>query len=153
MTEREAIARRASSPRWMYLISLVFGLVLTGWMIWACIRLRFNAVWVFCVVVGFVIIAVSAVLFVRGIKTPKEIAVREGDTLIFLGRRMALRELVNVRYRRAHARGWSYEWGKLTVCLTEGRSYTAHFVADVEEAHDRLIYLMREAVDQGENNG
>lgn len=44
MTEREVIARRASSPRWMYLISLVFGLVLTGWMIWACIRLRFNAV-------------------------------------------------------------------------------------------------------------
>lgn len=40
--------------------------------------------------------------------------------------------------------GWFLGWGRLTAVRKDGRSYVAYFVADVEEAHDRLIALMRE---------
>lgn len=55
-----------------------------------------------------------------------------------------------MRYRLAHyhhgwgGMGWFLGWGRLTAVRKDGRSYVAYFVADVEEAHDRLIALMRE---------
>ena len=38
-----------------------------------------------------------------------------------------------------------YFWGKLTLVIG-GESYSYSFVADVEEVHNRLIALMKEAV-------
>ena len=99
---------------------------------------------VFFVLVGLFLTGLSLFYFIKGMKMPKEICVREGEWLTFLGQTFPLKEIVNVRYRLAHARGWSYRWGRLTVVRKDGRSYVAYFVADVEEAHDRLIALMRE---------
>lgn len=146
MTEREVIARRAEAPRFLYLFTALFGLAfagLAGWMV-SYIGSAAVYLYVFFVLAGLVVTGISLFYFIKGMKTPKEVAVREGEWLTFLGQTFPLKELVNVRYRLAHARGWSYRWGRLTVVRKDGRSYVAYFVADVEEAHDRLIALMRE---------
>ena len=146
MTEREVIARRAEAPRFLYLFTALFGLVFAGVSVWMFDYAGRAAVFlsIFFVLVGLFVTGLSLFYFIKGMKMPKEIAVREGNMLTFLGQTFPLKELANVRYRRAHARGWSYRWGRLTVVRKDGRSYVAYFVADVEEAHDRLIALMRE---------
>lgn len=146
MTEREVIARRAEAPRFLYLFTALFGLVFAGVSVWMFDYAGRAAVFlsVFFVLVGLFVTGLSLFYFIKGMKMPKEICVREGEWLTFLGQAFPLKELVNVRYRLAHASGWSYRWGRLTVMRKDGRSYVAYFVADVEEAHDRLIALMRE---------
>ena len=146
MTEREVIARRAEAPRFLYLFTALFGLVFAGVSVWMFDYAGRAAVFlsIFFVLVGLFLTGLSLFYFIKGMKMPKEICVREGEWLTFLGQAFPLKELVNVRYRLAHARGWSYRWGRLTVVRKDGRSYVAYFVADVEEAHDRLIALMRE---------
>ena len=146
MTEREVIARRAEAPRFLYLFTALFGLVFAGVSVWLFDYAGRAAVFlsVFFVLVGLFLTGLSLFYFIKGMKMPKEICVREGEWLTFLGKAFPLKEIVNVRYRLAHARGWSYRWGRLTVVRKDGRSYVAYFVADVEEAHDRLIALMRE---------
>ena len=146
MTEREVIARRAEAPRFLYLFTALFGLVFAGVSVWMFDYAGRAAVFlsIFFVLVGLFLTGLSLFYFIKGMKMPKEICVREGEWLTFLGQTFPLKELANVRYRLAHARGWSYRWGRLTVVRKDGRSYVAYFVADVEEAHDRLIALMRE---------
>ena len=146
MTEREVIARRAEAPRFLYLFTALFGLVFAGVSVWMFDYAGRAAVFlsVFFVLVGLFLTGLSLFYFIKGMKMPKEICVREGEWLTFLGQTFPLKELANVRYRLAHASGWSYRWGRLTVVRKDGRSYVAYFVADVEEAHDRLIALMRE---------
>ena len=147
MTEREVIARRAGGLRWMYLFTALFGLAFAGAAVWWMVSFIGSSavyLYVFFVLTGLVITGLSLFYFIKGMKTPKEVAVREGEWLTFLGQTFPLKELANVRYRLAHASGWSYRWGRLTVVRKDGRSYVAYFVADVEEAHDRLIALMRE---------
>ena len=146
MTEREVIARRAEAPRFLYLFTALFGLVFAGVSVWMFDYAGRAAVFlsVFFVLVGLFLTGLSLFYFIKGMKMPKEICVRKGEWLTFLGQTFPLKELANVRYRLAHARGWSYRWGRLTVVRKDGRSYVAYFVADVEEAHDRLIALMRE---------
>ena len=146
MTEREVIARRAEAPRFLYLFTALFGLVFAGVSVWMFDYAGRAAVFlsVFFVLVGLFLTGLSLFYFIKGMKMPKEICVREGEWLTFLGQAFPLKELANVRYRLAHARGWSYRWGRLTVVRQDGRCYAAYFVADVEEAHDRLIALMRE---------
>ena len=146
MTEREVIARRAGAPRWIYLFTALFGLAFAGVSAWLGFTTGapMGYLLIIFVLVGLFLTGLSLFYFIKGMKMPKEICVREGEWLTFLGQAFPLKELVNVRYRLAHARGWSYRWGRLTVVRKDGRSYVAYFVADVEEAHDRLIALMRE---------
>ena len=146
MTEREVIARRAEAPRFLYLFTALFGLAFAGVAAWLGFTTGapMGFLLIVFVLAGFFFTGISLFYFIKWVKTPEEIAVREGEMLTFLGQTFPLKELVNVRYRLAHARGWSYRWGRLTAVRKDGRSYVAYFVADVEEAHDRLIALMRE---------
>ncbi len=152
MTEREVIARRAKAPRFLYLFTALFGLVFAGVAAWLGFTTGapMGYLLIIFVLAGFFFTGISLFYFIKGMKTPEEIAVREGEMLTFLGQTFPLKELTNVRYRLAHyhhgwgGMGWFLGWGRLTAVRKDGRSYVAYFVADVEEAHDRLIALMRE---------
>ena len=152
MTEREVIARRAKAPRFLYLFAALFGLAFAGVAAWLGFTTGapMGYLLIIFVLAGFFFTGISLFYFIKGMKTPEEIAVREGEMLTFLGQTFPLKELTNVRYRLAHyhhgwgGMGWFLGWGRLTVVRKDGRSYVAYFVADVEEAHDRLIALMRE---------
>ena len=152
MTEREVIARRAKAPRFLYLFAALFGLAFAGVAAWLGFTTGapMGFLLIIFVLAGFFFTGISLFYFIKGMKTPEEIAVREGEMLTFLGQTFPLKELTNVRYRLAHyhhgwgGMGWFLGWGRLTAVRKDGRSYVAYFVADVEEAHDRLIALMRE---------
>ena len=152
MTEREVIARRAKAPRFLYLFTALFGLAFAGVAAWLGFTTGapMGYLLIIFVLAGFFFTGISLFYFIKGMKAPEEIAVREGDMLTFLGQTFPLKELTNVRYRLAHyhhgwgGMGWFLGWGRLTVVRKDGRSCVAYFVADVEEAHDRLIALMRE---------
>ena len=152
MTEREVIARRAKAPRFLYLFAALFGLAFAGVAAWLGFTTGtpMGYLLIIFVLAGFFFTGISLFYFIKGMKTPEEIAVREGEMLTFLGQTFPLKELTNVRYRLAHyhhgwgGMGWFLGWGRLTAVRKDGRSYVAYFVADVEEAHDRLIALMRE---------
>ena len=152
MTEREVIARRAGAPRWIYLFTALFGLVFAGVSAWLGFTTGapMGFLLIVFVLAGFFFTGISLFYFIKGMRMPQEIAVREGDMLTFLGQTFPLKKLANVRYRLAHyhhgwgGMGWFLGWGRLTVVRKDGRSCVAYFVADVEEAHDRLIALMRE---------
>ena len=152
MTEREVIARRAKAPRFLYLFTALFGLAFAGVAAWLGFTTGapMGYLLIIFVLAGFFFTGISLFYFIKGMKTPEEIAVREGEMLTFLGQTFPLKGLANVRYRLAHyhhgwgGMGWFLGWGRLTVVRKDGRSYVAYFVADVEEAHDRLIALMRE---------
>lgn len=152
MTEREVIARRAEAPRFLYLFTALFGLAFAGVAAWLGFTTGapMGYLLIIFVLVGLFLTGLSLFYFIKGMKMPKEICVREGEWLTFLGQAFPLKELVNVRYRLAHyhhgwgGMGWFLGWGRLTAVRKDGRSYVAYFVADVEEAHDRLIALMRE---------
>ena len=152
MTEREVIARRAKAPRFLYLFASLFGLAFAGVAAWLGFTTGapMGYLLIIFVLAGFFFTGISLFYFIKGMKTPEEIAVREGEWLTFLGQTFPLKELTNVRYRLAHyhhgwgGMGWFLGWGRLTAVRKDGRSYVAYFVADVEEAHDRLIALMRE---------
>ena len=145
--EQKVIARKKALVA-VYMLPLVIGIVMAacgGVLLALCLREgREIVAAVFLIVLGAVLIAASVVVLVQICRLPEVIAVREGDELVFLGERCRLCEIARVEYRRAHMRYGTYAWGKLMVAVRDGREISCNYVADVEQAHNRLIDLMRE---------
>ena len=97
---------------------------------------------------AIVVMAIGGVTCIRVLLTPKEMIVYEGESLrLASGVTFSPRLIERVTYRLASAKGVQYEWGKLCV-FVGGKEYSYHFVADVEQAHNRLIALRSEATEQ-----
>ena len=152
MTDREVIARRTGSARPMYLLSAILGvailIVSVLFMGQADGETGQSVTWGMLIVVGVLVAVLGLWYFVKTMKTPDVICEREGDHILFLGKNIPLKDILNVRCRRAHSRYGDYGWGKLTVDYAGG-SIESDFVADVEAVHDRLITLMREYAAEG----
>ena len=95
-------------------------------------------------VLGLVITAVSVFICIRYLCTPREVITYDGNKLCIGKYEYSPSQLINVTYKRAHARHAQYRWGKITVHIG-GQTHVYNFVADVEEVHNRLISFMREA--------
>lgn len=89
---------------------------------------------------GIVLFVVGAIICINILRTPKIIISFDGENLILPQGRYALNELSKVNYRRAHARGIQYGWGKLFLTI-DGRQFSYNNVAEVETVHDRLMEL------------
>ncbi len=150
MTEREVIARRTGAARPMYFFAALFGvavLIVSVLFMWQeDSKTGQSVTWGLLIVVGLLVAVLGAVYFVKAMRTPDVICEREGDHILFLGKNIPLKDILNVRCRRAHCRYCDYAWGKLMVDYAGG-SIGSDFVADVEAVHDRLIALMREAAE------
>ena len=152
MTEREVIARRTGSARPMYLLSAILGvaiLIVSVLFMWQeDSRTGQSVTWGLLIVAGVLVAVLGAVYFVKAMRTPDVICEREGDHILFLGNTIPLKDIINVRCRRAHSRYGAYRWGSLTVEYAGG-SVKCDFVAEVENVHDRLIALLREYAGEG----
>ena len=89
---------------------------------------------------GIILIVSSLIICISWLKTPKIVVVYDGERILLPKRSCLPSEITNVNYKCASARGVHYRWGKLII-FVNGQPYTYRFVADVEEAHDRLIAL------------
>lgn len=141
----EVIAERSKGAFALYICMSILCLILmgTGVILW-------DRGGVYYLVMGGVCLAFFGVVLVLVLRTPQKIAVRVGEDLYFCGQQYKLRDIVRVEYRNAQRRSSHYPWGTLEVYFADGRTAKSRFVADVEQAHNRLIELMREYVAKGE---
>ena len=141
----EVIAERSKGAFALYICMSILCLILmgTGVILW-------DRGGVYYLVMGGVCLAFFGVVLVLVLRTPQKIAVRVDEDLYFCGQQYKLRDIVRVEYRNAHRRSSHYPWGTLEVYFADGRIAKSRFVADVEQAHNRLIELMREYVAKGE---
>lgn len=141
----EVIAERSKGAFALYICMSVLCLILmgTGVILW-------DRGGVYYLVMGGVCLAFFGVVLVLVLRTPQKIAVRVDEDLYFCGQQYKLRDIVRVEYRNAQRRSSHYPWGTLEVYFADGRTAKSRFVADVEQAHNRLIELMREYVAKGE---
>lgn len=141
----EVIAERSKGAFALYICMSILCLILmgTGVILW-------DRGGVYYLVMGGVCLAVFGVVLVLVLRTPQKIAVRVDEDLYFCGQQYKLRDIVRVEYRNAQRRSSHYPWGTLEVYFADGRTAKSRFVADVEQAHNRLIELMREYVAKGE---
>lgn len=143
----EVIAERSKGALALYIFMSILCLILmgTGAFLW-------DRGGVYYLVMGGVCFAFFGVVLVLVLRTPRKIAVRVGEELYFCGQAYKLRDIARVEYRNAHRRASHYPWGTLEVFFADGRTAKSRFVADVEQAHNRLIELMREYVAGGEQS-
>ena len=141
----EVIAERSKGAFALYICMSILCLILmgTGVILW-------DRGGVYYLVMGGVCLAFFGVVLVLVLRTPQKIAVRVDEDLYFCGQQYKLHDIVRVEYRNAHRRSSHYPWGTLEVYFADGRIAKSRFVADVEQAHNRLIELMREYVAKGE---
>lgn len=137
----EVIAERSKGAFALYICMSILCLILmgTGVILW-------DRGGVYYLVMGGVCLAFFGVVLVLVLRTPQKIAVRVDEDLYFCGQQYKLRDIVRVEYRNAQRRSSHYPWGTLEVYFADGRTAKSRFVADVEQAHNRLIELMREYV-------
>ena len=107
-----------------------------GWMFYLVDALIFS--------VGIAIGVLCIVMIVRLCRLPDVIAERQGDELVFLGQRCKFSDILDVDYRHARGRYGMQSWGKLTVRIKDGRTFSSDFVADIAHVQDRLVRLMFE---------
>lgn len=104
---------------------------------------------------GWIMVAVMLVLvailvvftvrtLVRASRVPKVIAVREDDSLLFLGERIRFSEITKMDYRNASGRYGMQSWGKLTIFLRDGRTLSCDYVARVNRVYDRIMQIKYE---------
>ena len=141
----EVTAERSKGAFALYICMSILCLILmgTGVILW-------DRGGVYYLVMGGVCLAFFGVVLVLVLRTPQKIAVRVDEDLYFCGQQYKLRDIVRVEYRNAQRRSSHYPWGTLEVYFADGRTAKSRFVADVEQAHNRLIELMREYVAKGE---
>ena len=141
----EVIAERSKGAFALYICMSILCLILmgTGVILW-------DRGGVYYLVMGGVCLAFFGVVLVLVLRTPQKIAVRVDEDLYFCGQQYKLRDIVRAEYRNAQRRSSHYPWGTLEVYFADGRTAKSRFVADVEQAHNRLIELMREYVAKGE---
>lgn len=84
------------------------------------------------------------VICVWVIRTPAQITYENGKVDFGNGYVAPAENIAKVEYRQARARGWHYQWGKLTVYVDD-QVFVYRYIADVEEAHNRIINVMLEA--------
>ncbi len=137
----EVIAERSKGALALYICMSILCLILMGTSVFLWDRSG-----IYYLVMGGICFAFFGVVLVLVLRTPRKIAVRVGEELYFCGQAYKLRDIVRVEYRNAHRRSSHYPWGTLEVYFADGRIAKSRFVADVEQAHNRLIELMREHV-------
>ena len=141
----EVIAERSKGALALYIFMSILCLILMGTSVFLWDRSG-----IYYLVMGGVCLAFFGVVLVLVLRTPQKIAVRVDEDLYFCRQQYKLRDIVRVEYRNAQRRSSHYPWGTLEVYFADGRTAKSRFVADVEQAHNRLIELMREYVAKGE---
>ena len=134
----EVIARRKDSLLILYGICTALGAMIL--MIALLKPFNFSIQKSGTLAAGLVLFFVGGFICVQVLRTPKEIICFDGENLILPQGKFALSELSNVNYHRAHARGVTYCWGRITLTIN-GQKFEYNSVADVEMVHNRLMEL------------
>lgn len=142
----EVIARKREGLLALYIVTLIFviAFIVGGNLSLRAVGNWTAGIWLIFVLEAF-LIGVCGWVLIGILRTPQVMITYENGKLYFAnGVECSPQEIASVNYRRAHARGISYRWGKLIVTV-HGQEIKYNYVADVEQAHDRILALMLEA--------
>lgn len=142
---REVIARSQDKRRMAgtYLLMLGIGIAL---IVLGVILLgaEGDAWWGYVLIpVGALACVAAALYLVTVLRQPAVVAVRDGDTLIFLGKRIAFSEIRSIEYSVPNGNTGA-TWGNLRIWLKNGGKVQCRFVADVSQAVVRMEALRKE---------
>lgn len=90
---------------------------------------------------------VYIVFFIKYLRLPEALVVRDGSNLIFMGNTFAIADIKNIRYRHYNYRRFgrsrpSRDFGTLCITLKSGVEYKCPGVPAVEEVHDSIFALV-----------
>lgn len=127
------IAKRKNEVLPLYILTAVIGV--------AFITLSFFTEIVY-VILGIVLLAISAYLLFVFFRTPSVIITLDDEGALHLPNDVTLlpSEIGDVSYRRASAKGIQYKWGSVTLETYSGR-YKFSFVAECEDVAKNLLEL------------
>jgi hypothetical protein len=131
----EVIARKATAVQFFFFLFMLVGIVLIAMGI-SPPNLSFVTIGLFATALGL-----GFWLFIKRI--PKKIIRYDGKKLYFpKGESYCIGAIKKVEYRPPYGRFQRYHtWGKLTIYV-ENKTLAFHYVADVQNVHNRLIDLM-----------
>ena len=110
-----------------------------------------NVKYVAACIIGGLLALISAIVVIGFFRTPAD-AVQASDDEVSVGRAtIKIKEISDISYRRASARGIQYKWGIVTVVTYHG-TYRVNYVADCEDVAKELTRLMYAVKQQGEKN-
>lgn len=122
----EIIARKTKTIVWLSVAGIVLGVVLLLLRSWY---------------LGISLLVICGILILLYLRQPKVMIAYDGEKLVFPQGRYAPSEILNVTYDRGRRRALKERSGSLKVYLSDGKVFVFHFVADVEEVHNRLMEL------------
>jgi len=134
----DLIAKKSSGVGFMYGISMFFGFILCA--------IHYNPASFF---VGVLCIVFIGFHLVKYICMPYEIIKADENGILYLpkGVRLDPKDLVDVSYRCARAKGIRYKWGKI-ILATRVERYTFDYVEDCEEVSKELTRIMYQIKDE-----
>ncbi len=131
------IGYRKNSIAVLYFLTLFLGLIVSG----AAMRDLIGVMLLF----GIVIILASVIVLIGFFRTPYEaVKVIDGRTVALKKVSFEIREIHDVSYRCASARGHRYKWGKVII-ETYSETYKVNYIDDCEHATKELLKLVYEA--------
>lgn len=132
----KVIATREKSPIVFYMISFILGLII--------IAIGANSKFAFSFI-GIILSAMSIYFIVVYLNTPKEIIKLNENNELILPKNIKLScsDLIDISYRKATAKGYSYSYGKIIISSKKG-TYKYNFVKDCEGVCKELTRLMYE---------
>lgn len=95
---------------------------------------------------GLVFFGVTGVILFRYFTTPAEAIILNEDNSIYLAKfdlTLSMEEIRHISYKRAHAKGIEYKWGKVII-ETDSKKYKTDYLSYCEEVADTLNMALME---------
>ena len=152
MPDMEVIARKHSACILLYAFGTGGLSLFVVLLIIAMVKDFAMAIAYVMVLIVFAVLLFLCIYFLVDVaRTPKVAITYESGKLRFADSfECSLDDVSKVNYKCAQSRGMQYPWGELVVLVGE-KEIKYRYIADVAEAHDRLLELMLEAKEN--NNG
>ncbi len=136
----DIIAHKRNGVGVMYFICTLLGLMITGFGISA-----FPG-GIIIVVMGLVVVGISGFIFIQFITLPYNVICADKEDNLHLpkGKVVSIKDVLDVSYRRATARGIQYKWGSVTLSTRIG-TFKYGCISDCEDVAKRLTDMMYQA--------
>ena len=135
----DVVARKKSGVGAMYLVFALLGFIIIG------VGIGTHTAFVF-LPMGLAISGISGYIFVDYVRLPYDVIIidRENNLILPKGNTISIKDVLDVSYKRATARGIQYRWGAIKLKTRLG-DFKYGYIADCEEVSKRLTDMMYRA--------
>lgn len=145
----EHIADKSKTPLYVSLVFIVLCVALLAFSVYEMLNdSDIFALYLFIAVVCILGLIIFTIVLIKWLRVPEHIITKVGDRLYFDAADFTADEIEYVNYRRAnllyrHSEMVIFNYGTLTVALTDGRKISCNYVEDVEQVNSILFTLAK----------